>query len=203
MKNLIILMTLAGSITAQAEVDEFMMIEPSEDQLIESVKAEIPQWDKKTQKRVDKYAPIIIGVAKSLKMDAKILLSVAWTESHFNPRAVSYAGAKGIMQVKDDTKEYIFKKYPEHRQAFTYELANCPDYEILENIIAGALYVHYLIGKYDGDTKRAIVAYNEGPTGTYRLIKRNYDLDNHQYYQKVSEKIETIHLETQQMIAGF
>lgn len=164
-----------------------------ENLLIKDIVTEMPRWDKTTQKRVLKYSPILIKIAKEIKVDKKLLLSIAWAESHFNPEAESYVGALGIMQVKPMTQEYIFDKTNEEevRILYTKLLSKFSDidYSIISNLLAGSLYVKYLLKKYDGDMQKAVIAYNIGPTGTYRLIKKNENLNKHRYFIKISNNI--------------
>ena len=160
--------------------------------LTEEILKEIPAWDTKTQERVKKYSPLIIQVAKKLEIEPKLLLSVAWAESHFKPEAKSFVGAVGIMQVKPSTQRYILdKELDDNLRAFYTAtlLQNDFPHEIIDNILSGGLYIKYLLNKFDGDSQKAVIAYNIGPTGTYRLIKNNGDLNHHRYYLKISKNM--------------
>lgn len=200
MKKLILLILVSFQSTTYANDLSFITLNEDQQEkkqdtlLIQEIVDAIPEWDTKTQNRVKKYAPLIIEVANQLEMDAELLLSIAWTESHFNPNAKSNAGALGLMQVKDDTKAYIFKKSPEHTLVFTSMLSMTNDTKSLENIIAGSLYIKYLLEKYEGNKQRAIIAYNEGPTGTYRLIKKKYNLNKHLYFRKVAGNMDKMNI---------
>jgi soluble lytic murein transglycosylase-like protein len=37
------------------------------------------------------------------------------------------------------------------------------------NIEVGVAYVHYLLGRYDGDTQKALAAYNQGPASVEKV----------------------------------
>jgi len=64
----------------------------------------------------------------------EILLGLIQTESGFNPNAVSYAGAKGIMQLLPSTFYDYVSRYPE-----LFKEGNI--YDVYENVCAGILYL--------------------------------------------------------------
>ena len=145
-------------------------------------------YTQKDFKRFKKYAPLIIDIANELELDPRIALAVAWTESNFKPEAVSWANAEGLMQVKPDTRDYAFTKDARYKSIITKRLNQGYDYQVLENVVAGVIYINYLLAKFD-DQQQAIVAYNMGPRNVYRLLRRNYNLDRHNYYQKVFNRL--------------
>lgn len=165
----------------------------------------LPSWDSKTINYFKEYSPIITEVAKTLDLNPKVVISVAWIESHFNPNAKSYVGALGIMQVKPSTQKWVFKKFFKQNCSF---IKNCSFYKEkikqkyifliknnnhknIDNIIAGAIYIKYLKEKFN-NLQKAIIAYNMGPQSTRNLIKRKYDLNTHRYFNKFSKKIKLI-----------
>lgn len=151
------------------------------------IKKQIPTWDKKTIERVGYYSPMIKEISTDLGIDPNISLSISWIESHFRPNAISSAGAKGLMQVKDSTKNYMLDKYSNYSIAYTKQLFKGYKDKDIINVISGVLYLKYLIEKFESE-KKAIVAYNEGPTGMIRLYKKGFDLENHSYYKKFNKR---------------
>jgi soluble lytic murein transglycosylase-like protein len=193
MKTLILITFLFSSFSVKAMNLDFTFNFIEKDYVEEIVK-EIPSWDNSTKSRVELYGPVIVKIAKKLKIDPKLLLSIAWAESHFNPEAKSVVGALGIMQVKPITQKYILKKSfrKNHLDSFYMSMIakySEIDYKIIENLIAGALYVKYLLKRFNNDAQKAVVAYNIGPTGAKRLIRKDFDLDHHRYYLKISKNI--------------
>lgn len=202
MKKLITILTLTLSLNSfsfEGKIFNEMVQDNKEEiktqKLVEEIVSEIPEWDSQTIGKVKLYAPVIIKVANELNLNPKLLLSIAWAESHFSPEAKSYVGALGIMQVKPSTQKYIFKKRIKKviklKSFYTKMLTENSNisYKVLDNILAGALYIDYLVDKFDNDVQKAVVAYNEGPRNTYRLINRDVDLNAHRYYIKISNNL--------------
>lgn len=93
-------------------------------------------------------APILEDAAKAQDLEVKLLRAVIEQESGFRPCAISPKGAKGLMQLMPDTAE---------------QLGVRDVFDPKENVEAGAKYLKQLIGKYKGDLKLALGAYNAGP----------------------------------------
>jgi soluble lytic murein transglycosylase-like protein len=82
-----------------------------------------------------------------------LLRAVAQTESGFNPRAVSSAGALGIMQLMPDTANGLGVTDP---------------FDPAQNINAGARYLRQQLDAFGGDQRLALAAYNAGPGAVQR-----------------------------------
>lgn len=104
-------------------------------------------------------AQILTGI------DWRLLAAVAYQESHWNPRAVSPTGVKGIMMLTADTADFLGVK-------------NRLDPR--ESILGGARYLRMLIDKIPDSvpqpdrTWMALAAYNMGPShlaATLRLAR--------------------------------
>ena len=100
------------------------------------------------QDMVEKYAAAY-GLEKSL------VNGVIFAESHFEPDAVSVAGAKGLMQVTDETGWWAAEQMG--LSADTVDLKD-PN----TNIRIGCWYLNWLLEKFDGTTETALAGYNAG-----------------------------------------
>lgn len=81
-------------------------------------------------------------------IDAKLLKSIAYCESNFNPNCTSHAGAMGIMQMMPATAAYQGVTDP---------------YDARQSIFGGAKYLSSMLTRYNGDISLALAAYNAGP----------------------------------------
>lgn len=100
-------------------------------------------------------------------VDKRLLIAVAKTESDFNPKATSGAGAKGIMQLMDRTAK---------------DLGVTNSYDPEQNIMGGAKLLSQLLKKYDGDRNKALAGYNAGTGNVARYGAEKYS----SYYNKVN-----------------
>ena len=143
------------------------------------------------RERIQTLSPIINDVSKSFEIDINLLVSVAWTESHFVKKARSYKGAMGVMQVMPKTRSYILKKMgKEFNKILTKNLSSHYDYKEIEDIIIGSYYIKYLLIKFDSNLDHAIMAYNMGPKWVKKKLKNNQIIgNNNQYLNKVKSKM--------------
>jgi soluble lytic murein transglycosylase-like protein len=86
-------------------------------------------------------------------IDADLLASVVYAESNGNARAISRAGAEGLMQLMPATASELGV-----RNSFAPE----------ENIGGGTAYLDALLTRYHDDIALAVAAYNAGPAAVDR-----------------------------------
>lgn len=108
------------------------------------------------------YWDTINTYCKKYSVDKWLVTALIKAESNFNEDAVSHAGAKGIMQVTDETFAFCMENT---------DIKN-PDIFIPDaNIHAGVWYLSHLIKKYDGNTQNALAAYNAGMGNVDKWLK--------------------------------
>lgn len=83
----------------------------------------------------------------------ELALAVMAVESNFDPKAVSEAGAQGLMQLMPATAAEMEVEDP---------------FDPKQNIFGGVRYLRYLTELFGGDLTRAIAAYNAGPSAVNR-----------------------------------
>lgn len=98
---------------------------------------------------LDHLDDIINQAASKYNVNPMLVKAVIWQESGGNPTAVSSKGAKGLMQLMDSTASMLGVK----------DL-----FDIRQNIFGGVKYLDALFKKFGGDIKKALAAYNAGPT---------------------------------------
>lgn len=103
--------------------------------------------------RSAQFDPIIEKAARAASVEADLLRAVIVVESGFNARAVSSAGAVGLMQLMPATAR---------------RFGAADRYDPKQNIHAGARYLGSLIERYDRDLRLALAAYNAGEAAVDR-----------------------------------
>lgn len=93
------------------------------------------------------FANLINKAASKYSLDGNLIAAVIRIESGFNPRSVSHANARGLMQMIDST-------------AAMYRVKNI--FDPAESIDAGSHHLMDLLNVYDGNLKLALAAYNAG-----------------------------------------
>jgi len=93
------------------------------------------------------FGELIHRKAAKYHVDPTLVVAVMETESRFKTRARSHVGATGLMQLMPRTGRWMGAK-------------NLYDPE--QNVDAGVKYLKYLDGRFDGDRKKVIAAYNAG-----------------------------------------
>lgn len=101
------------------------------------------------------YEELVTAYAAENDLPPSLVFAVIRTESHFQPDAVSSAGAKGLMQLMDGTYEWIQTKLPGESEPAERVF----DPEV--NIRCGTKLLALLIKEF-GDTETALAAYNAG-----------------------------------------
>ncbi len=90
---------------------------------------------------------IFEDAASGFGLASRLLKAVAKAESNFNPKAVSKAGAMGVMQLMPATARSLGVSDP---------------YDARQNIMGGAKYLKENLDRF-GDVRLALAAYNAGP----------------------------------------
>ncbi|MBC8016435.1 MAG: lytic transglycosylase domain-containing protein [Sporomusaceae bacterium] len=109
------------------------------------------------------YAELINRYARELEINPQVVASVIQAESSFQPRAVSTAGAYGLMQVMPGTWRQVNKELALCAGRHSGECSSECYYNADLNIHIGTAYLSQLLKKYQGNMMLALAAYNAGP----------------------------------------
>lgn len=148
------------------------------------------------------YIKSILRLSERHQVDPLWVISVMWTESHFQPFVSSHVGAHGLMQLMPKTRKFMYRTYRnkgyflavEEDQFLIKDYFDLPITQKnfntyvkkLVNIELGIIYLKRLLKKFNYNHRLATVAYNMGPGWTRSRIRRNLPVGNdNKYLNKV------------------
>ena len=103
------------------------------------------------------YDNFLVESGKRNSVDPLLLYSIMHQESSFKPRALSYKGARGLMQLIPPT-------------ASRFGVTNIWDPK--QNIEGGARYMRFLLDLFGGDVRLALAGYNAGEGAVMKYGKQ-------------------------------
>ena len=90
---------------------------------------------------------IIFEVGEKQGVDPRFIHAIIWQESRYQPKALSHAGAQGLMQLIPATAERF----------------GCDDpHDPVKNVTAGTKYLSWLLKRFSGNVELALAGYNAG-----------------------------------------
>lgn len=164
-------------------IKEGLPIDETKDNQLKELKVDNPFYQIRVSgRRVSQdsiladFGDYINSAAKATSLDPALIYSVIKVESAGDPKAVSPAGAKGLMQLKDSTAA---------------ELGVNEVFDPEENIKAGSRYLGRLIKRF-GSLELGLAAYNAGPGTVSRYGGVPPFKETQQYIQKVTDTLSRI-----------
>lgn len=104
-------------------------------------------------RRAAAYEHIIREAAEANALEPELLRAVISVESAFNPRAVSKAGARGLMQLMPQTAKRFGVR---------------DSFDPRQNIHGGARYLRVLVERFASNMELVVAAYNAGENAVER-----------------------------------
>lgn len=113
---------------------------------------------------------IIFRAGEKAGVDPRFIHAVIKQESRYNPKAVSHAGAQGLMQMMPATAQRFGLKDP---------------FDATANVQAGTKYLKWLLKRFDGNVSLALAGYNagEGAVDKYKGVPPYNETQN--YVRKI------------------
>lgn len=113
---------------------------------------------------------IIFQAGEKAGVDPRFIHAVIKQESRYDPKAVSYVGAQGLMQMMPGTAKRFGLKDP---------------FDAKANVEAGTKYLKWLLKRFDGDVSLALAGYNagEGSVDKYKGVPPYSETQN--YVKKI------------------
>ena len=123
----------------------------------ESPRAAIPALDLPSEAEVRRFAPIVERAARAHGVDEALVHAVIFAESSYDPRAISPAGASGLMQLMPATAQH-------------YGVRDL--FDPAQNVSGGVRLLRDLLRQFDGNMELALAAYNAGAGAVIRAGNR-------------------------------
>ena len=109
------------------------------------------------------FEPAVMAAAERTGLPPELIWSIIRQESAFNRRALSSAGARGLMQLMPRTARDMAREHG-------VELGDLFSPE--KNIELGSLYLAEMLERFDGNSALAAAAYNAGPRRVGEWLER-------------------------------
>jgi hypothetical protein len=126
---------------------------------------------------LDKLRPVILRAARRYRLDPALIAAVIKAESAFDPKAVSWAGARGLMQLMPNTAKLMGVK-----DSFDPE----------QNVMGGSRYLREMLNRFGGDLTLAVAAYNCGPERVARVRRVPDIAETRNYVRTVKANLEML-----------
>jgi len=143
-----------------------------------------PEIRELTAADIADMAVAVVDNSEKYDVPISLILGVIRQESAFNIKAISNAGALGLMQLLPSTAEDI---------KIATGQASYEPFRISHNIRAGTYYLSKMLHKFGFDQQKAVWAYNTGPEYVARFVAGEYENLQNQtiaYEQAVSKHVE-------------
>lgn len=121
------------------------------------------------------YKDAIRAASVESGVDEALIRAIIHAESAFNPRAMSFKGAQGLMQLMPGTAN---------------DMGVLDAFDPAQNIRGGARYLGLLMKNFNGDARLAAAAYNAGPAAVQHYNGVPPFAETKVYVQRVGELLQ-------------
>ena len=120
------------------------------------------------------YPELIEQYAAAQELDPALVAAIILCESSFEPQAQSRLGARGLMQLMEDTASWVAHRLGEDGEDYSFDLL----YDPSTNVRFGTWYLGYLSRRFSGDATKIVCAYHAGQGNVDRwLANPDYSSD--------------------------
>jgi soluble lytic murein transglycosylase-like protein len=109
-------------------------------------------------------------------VDRNLVDAVAWQESRYNPRAISMAGAIGVMQLMPDTARQLGVHNP---------------HDVEQNVVGGTAYLRQQLERFGNNVPLALAAYNAGPGAVIKYGGIPPYRETQNYVRQIMQRLST------------
>lgn len=115
-----------------------------------------------------KYASYVEDASAELGVPETLIYATIQVESHFDPEARSEVGARGLMQITEETFDWLRTKETFGSDTLTFEDLDKPDIAINY----GTYFLKLLLEEFDGDVPTAMSAYHAGRGSVHSWLEQ-------------------------------
>ena len=115
-----------------------------------------------------KYASYVEDASAELGVPETLIYATIQVESHFDPEARSEVGARGLMQITEETFEWLRTKETFGSPNLTFADLDKPDIAINY----GTYFLKLLLEEFDGDVPTAMAAYHAGRGSVHSWLEQ-------------------------------
>ncbi|MEM6531637.1 MAG: lytic transglycosylase domain-containing protein [Myxococcota bacterium] len=115
------------------------------------------------------YDALITEAARYYSLPPSLVKAVVAAESAFDPKALSHAGAQGLMQLIPATARDMHVRDP---------------FNPIQNVYGGARYLRILANRFEGSVELTAAGYNAGPEAVERAGGKIPNYEETQVYVK-------------------
>ncbi|WP_373473681.1 lytic transglycosylase domain-containing protein [Sphingorhabdus lacus] len=115
--------------------------------------------------------------ARQYGISSDLIDAVAWQESRYNPRAISSAGAIGVMQLMPGTARNLGVTNP---------------HDVQQNVAGGAAYLREQLDRFGNNVPLALAAYNAGPGAVRKYGGIPPYRETQNYVRKIMQRLSAV-----------
>lgn len=131
---------------------------------------------KRLKQRISEYDDAITEMSQKYAVPKALIKAVITAESCYNPKAVSTAGAQGLMQLMPATARMLKVADP---------------FDPSDNIHGGVRYLRMMLDEFEQDQRLALAAYNAGPNAVKKYGAIPPYRETRQYVKKIMKLLES------------
>ncbi|WP_248064152.1 lytic transglycosylase domain-containing protein [Paenibacillus silvae] len=157
-------------------------VKDTQSDLLQMIQEYIKAHHEKTISEADlkRYVNWIDQYTKDSKIEPLWIIAMMWQESRMIENSVSSDGAIGLLQIIPSTAKWL-------------GVSKSALYEPETNIKTGIRYMKYLMNKYNGNLRKATIAYNQGEGNVDRGKARNWYYNQvNKHYTKMKKLLEEL-----------
>jgi soluble lytic murein transglycosylase len=126
----------------------------------------------------DSYWEVIVEVSEGYRYDPRIFHSLVREESSFNPKIVSWAGARGLSQLMPATARQV-------AGWLGISISDSKMFDPKTNLAIGTRYLDYLHGLFSNNHMLSVAGYNAGEGNVQKWVRRHGNIPTDEFIESI------------------